>query len=57
LFVYLFQTVASVLDGNPLGCFNWFGYLGDLLGQEFATKDAVQMRAMYNMLAHAARLE
>ncbi len=45
------STVSRALSGNPLGCFNWSGYLGDLLFEEFATKDAVQMKGVYNIMA------
>ena len=45
------STIGSLLAGNPNGCFNWVGYLGDLLFNEFATKEAVQMKGVFNMMA------
>eukprot|EP00095_Tigriopus_kingsejongensis_P003179 maker-scaffold91_size383040-snap-gene-1.32 protein:Tk03179 transcript:maker-scaffold91_size383040-snap-gene-1.32-mRNA-1 annotation:"hypothetical protein DAPPUDRAFT_194537" len=45
------QTVPKMLSGNPAGCFNWFGYLDDLLFEDFAKKDAKQMKGIYDMMA------
>lgn len=52
LFPQLIPREKVGLDGvnNPYGCWDWFGYLGDLFGDEYATKDGIQMRAVYEMM-------
>nr|MDQ2732881.1 hypothetical protein [Armatimonadota bacterium] len=45
------QTIASSLTGgNPQGCWNWWGYLGD---QNYATRNGAQMKALYRMVLQA----
>jgi hypothetical protein len=44
------------LIGNAYGCYNWYGYLNDLLFQKYATKEGPQMAGCYNILARAAGL-
>ena len=45
---------ASFLDfGNPLGCWNWWGYLNDA---DYAVKTGPQMRTLYAMATRAAGL-
>lgn len=41
--------------GNPMGCWDWWGYTtpGDLYG--YATRDAPQMRTIVNMVDHLMR--
>ena len=39
---------------NTGGCWNWFGYLNDLFGADYAKKNAEQMLGMYQMLQRAA---
>ncbi|TRY67557.1 hypothetical protein TCAL_03306, partial [Tigriopus californicus] len=50
------QTIARTLTGNPYGCWNWFGYLNDLLYEEYATKNAKQMKGVYQMLTKVTGL-
>ena len=33
---------GPVPGANPGGCFNWFGYLGDLFFNEFGSREAEQ---------------
>lgn len=40
------QTSVSVLRGNPLGCWDWWGYDGG----DYAQKSGPQMRAIMNMV-------
>ncbi len=51
------QTTAyppSFTDpGNPLGCWNWWGYLND---HDYDVKSGPQMRALFGMVAQAAGL-
>ena len=35
---------------NPLGCWDWWGYLGDTQGHAFATKSGLQMQGVAAML-------
>ena len=35
---------------NPLGCWDWWGYLGDTQGHAFATKRGLQMLGVAAML-------
>lgn len=46
----IFQIKNSWFLGNPTGCWNFLGYLGDLSNGAFATKDATQMRGIYKMI-------
>ena len=52
----IFQVIKKSLGGNPYGCWNWFGYLSDLMGEKYAQKDAVQMLGVYKMIERAANL-
>ncbi|GAB1639777.1 poly(3-hydroxybutyrate) depolymerase [Krasilnikovia sp. MM14-A1259] len=40
------QTSISLLRGNPLGCWDWWGFTG----AEFATRNGPQMQAIVNMV-------
>ena len=42
------QTLPSF--SNPLGCWDWWGYLGDTEGHAFATKRGLQMQGIAAML-------
>ena len=42
--------MTSTDFGSESGCFNWSGYLGDLEDNDFAKKDAVQMRGIYRLI-------
>ena len=42
------QTLPSFT--NPLGCWDWWGYLGDTEGHAFATKRGLQMQGIAAML-------
>ena len=42
------QTVPSF--PNPLGCWDWWGYLGDTKDHAFATKNGLQMKGVAAML-------
>ena len=50
----IFQTIAKSLGGNPYGCWNWFGYLNDLLFESYAKRDAEQMAGTFRMVQRAA---
>ena len=39
---------------NPLGCWDWWGYLGEALNLQYATKRASQMAAVARMVADVA---
>ena len=54
--IIMFPQTIKLALGNPFGCWNWFGYNSDLAGGDFAKKDAIQMKGMYDMLARAAGL-
>lgn len=57
--VLLFPEVRStgMLGGDPLGCYDWFGYTGGQFSGAFATRSAPQMKGSYDMIARAAGLE
>ncbi|BFU45386.1 poly(3-hydroxybutyrate) depolymerase [Krasilnikovia sp. MM14-A1004] len=40
------QTSISLLRGNPLGCWDWWGFTGS----DFATRSGPQMQAIVNMV-------
>ena len=40
------STVARALIANPYGCFNWYGYLGDLGRQSRAPSTTVQIHCV-----------
>ena len=48
--VVLFPQVTGTTFGSDSGCFNWYGYLDDLGDNDFAKRDAVQMRGIYDMI-------
>jgi len=41
------QNALSLLDANPQGCWNWWGYAGD---KQFLTKQGVQISAIWSMV-------
>jgi poly(3-hydroxybutyrate) depolymerase len=45
------QTAPSSV--NPLGCWNWWGYLGD---PNYAQQNGPQEKALYQMVTHASGL-
>ncbi len=46
----LFPQTASTTFGSDSGCFNWYGYLGDLDDLDYAKKSAVQMEGIFKMI-------
>jgi len=48
--VLLFPQIKSNWWSNPHGCWNFLGYMNDLHNGQYARKDAVQMRGMFNMI-------
>ena len=53
------QAAPDVLMGNPNCCFDWFQYTNPSLLVDpfyYATKDAPQMDAVYQMVRRAARM-
>ena len=51
-----FQIKSNPSVGNDNGCWNWWGYLQDSSGAMFATKNAVQMAAVFDMIDRMANL-
>lgn len=46
------QTIATAATGpNPLGCWNWWGYLND---PNYATKSGAQVQTLYRMVVQAS---
>jgi len=45
------QTISSVISGNPMGCWDWWGYttgIGD--SSSYATKNGSQMKTIQNIV-------
>ena len=51
------STAANAEVGNESGCWNVFGFLGDLRDNVYASREGKQMSAAYNILARAARID
>jgi len=49
--VLIFPNIKTDWFMNPHGCWNIYGYLGDLNGGKYATKDGLQMRVIKNMIS------
>ena len=51
--VLIFPNVCVILIfyKKTHGCWNIYGYLGDLNGGKYATKDGLQMRVIKNMIS------
>lgn len=47
------QLKSDASVGNPYGCWNWNGYLGDFENALYGSKNAVQMEGIYNMIKAA----
>ena len=50
----IFQIRHSVLQGNPNGCWDFWGYLGDWAGLKYATKEGRQMKGIARMVEKIA---
>ena len=50
----LFQLIENLELPSPDGCWNCYGYLDDFAGGAYAYKDAVQMKAVYDMIVKAS---
>jgi len=48
------QIRHSVLQGNPNGCWDFWGYLGDWAGLKYATKEGRQMKGIARMVEKIA---
>lgn len=48
-FVVLYPQAAATAGANPLGCWDWWGYLGN--DSDYAQKSGAQMTALMNMVA------
>jgi len=48
------QIRHSVLQGNPSGCWDWWGYLGDEARFQYATKEGRQMKGIAKMVERIA---
>ena len=55
----LLQIKHNLLQGNPSGCWDWWGYLGlggDLVGYTYATKHGKQMAGVAHMIEKVANI-
>ena len=55
----LLQIKHNPLQGNPSGCWDWWGYLGlggDLVGYTYATKHGKQMAGVAQMIEKVANI-
>ena len=48
------QIKHSLLQGNPNGCWDWWGYNGDILNFKYATKHGKQMTGVAHMIERVA---
>ena len=46
----ILQLQADASIGNPYGCWNWNGYLGDFENAFYGAKDSVQINGIFNMI-------
>ena len=51
------QIKHSLLQGNPLGCWDWWGYLGDAFMFHYATKQGEQMAGVARMIERVAGVD
>ena len=51
------QIKHSLVHGNPLGCWDWWGYLGDAFMFHYATKQGKQMVGVARMIERVAGIE
>ena len=53
-----FQIKHKLLQGNPNGCWDWWGYLGlsDLFSFKYATKQGEQMAGVAKMVEKVATI-
>ena len=62
-FVYILIVVHSIAllqiktERHNNGCWNWWGYLNDSADTIFATRNAVQMRAIFAMIDRMAKVD
>ena len=52
------QIKHNLLQGNPSGCWDWWGYLGlsDILDFTYATKHGKQMSGVAHMIEKVANI-
>ena len=44
------------MQGNPAGCWNFWGYLGDEAGYHYATKQGHQLAAVARLVERVANI-
>ena len=50
------QIKQSWLQGNPAGCWNFWGYLGDQANYQYATKEGYQLEAVARLVERVANI-
>ena len=50
------QIKQNWLQGNPAGCWNFWGYLGDQANYQYATKEGYQLGAVARLVERVANI-
>jgi len=50
------QIKQNWLQGNPFGCWNFWGYLGDQANYQYATKEGYQLEAVARLVERVANI-
>ena len=53
---FLLKVKHNWQQGNPNGCWNFWGYLGDGLNMQYATKEGYQMTAVARLVERIANI-